>query len=51
MTDAPVTPAVLRQRAEDLAGPLPHLLAEAEHLASTVLLGAHGRRGRATRRG
>lgn len=38
------TPALLRQRAEDLAGPLPPLLAAAEHLAQTVLLGAHGRR-------
>lgn len=36
--------AQLRQRAESLAGPLPHLLAEAEHLAQAVLLGAHGRR-------
>ncbi len=38
------THAEYRQRAEDLAGPLPHLLAEAEHLAQAVLLGAHGRR-------
>lgn len=38
------THAQLRQRAEDLAAPLPHLLAEAEHLAQAVLLGAHGRR-------
>ena len=36
--------ADLRTRAEDLAGPLPPLLAAAEHLASTVLLGQHGRR-------
>lgn len=36
--------AELRQRAEDLAAPLPHLLADAEHLAQVVLLGAHGRR-------
>jgi len=36
--------ARLRQRAEDLASPLPHLLAGAEHLAQAVLLGAHGRR-------
>ena len=36
--------ALLRQRAEDLAAPLPPLLAAAEHLAQTVLLGAHGRR-------
>lgn len=34
----------LRSRAEGLAASLPPLLAEAEHLASTVLLGAHGRR-------
>lgn len=38
------THAQFRQRAEDLAQPLPHLLAEAEHLAQAVLLGAHGRR-------
>lgn len=36
--------ATLRAEAEDLAGPLPPLLADASHLASTVLLGAHGRR-------
>lgn len=36
--------ATLRQRAEGLAGPLPDLLAQAEHLANAVLLGAHGRR-------
>lgn len=35
---------VLRQGAEELAAPLPPLLAAAEHLASTVLLGSHGRR-------
>ncbi|MEL6207377.1 MAG: DUF58 domain-containing protein [Pseudomonadota bacterium] len=34
----------LRTRAEGLASVLPPLLAEAEHLASTVMLGAHGRR-------
>ncbi len=33
-----------RQRAETLAGPLPPLLAEAEHLAQAVLMGFHGRR-------
>ena len=38
------TSARLRQRSEDLAAPLPPLLAAAEHLAHTVLLGAHGRR-------
>jgi len=36
--------ATLRTEAEALASPLPPLLAEAEHLASTVLLGDHGRR-------
>mgnify|MGYP000048538596 CR=1 FL=1 len=36
--------AKLRAGAELLAAPLPALLAEAEHLAQTVLLGAHGRR-------
>ncbi|MDU8943690.1 DUF58 domain-containing protein [Ovoidimarina sediminis] len=39
-----ITPADLRARAEALAGPLPPLLAAAEHLATTVLLGEHGRR-------
>lgn len=34
----------LRARAETLAAPLPPLLAEAEQLANTVLLGDHGRR-------
>jgi len=34
----------LRSRAEGLASALPPLLADAEHLAQTVLLGAHGRR-------
>ncbi|MFD0978904.1 DUF58 domain-containing protein [Tropicimonas aquimaris] len=34
----------LRTRAEGLAAALPPLLAQAEHLASTVLLGSHGRR-------
>lgn len=37
-------PATLRTGAEALASPLPPLLAGAEHLASTVLLGDHGRR-------
>lgn len=37
-------PALLRSRAEALAAALPPLLAEAEHLAATVLLGEHGRR-------
>ncbi|MGX9856516.1 DUF58 domain-containing protein [Limimaricola variabilis] len=34
----------LRSRAEHLAAPLPPLLAEAEQLARTVLMGEHGRR-------
>ncbi len=34
----------LRARAEGLAQALPPLLAEAEHLAATVILGEHGRR-------
>lgn len=38
------TPLGLRGRAEDLAAPLPPLLAEAEQLAQTVLMGEHGRR-------
>ncbi len=38
------THAEFRRCAEDLAAPLPPLLAEAEHLAQAVLLGAHGRR-------
>ncbi|MEO1197165.1 MAG: DUF58 domain-containing protein, partial [Pseudomonadota bacterium] len=37
-------PAELRQKAEGLAGPFPPLLAAAEHLAASVLLGDHGRR-------
>lgn len=36
--------ARLRARAETLAGNLPPLLAAAEHLAATVVLGEHGRR-------
>ncbi|MEZ5910813.1 MAG: DUF58 domain-containing protein [Paracoccaceae bacterium] len=43
MTPTP-TPAALRARAEALAGHLPPLLAEAEHLAANVTLGEHGRR-------
>ena len=34
----------LRGQAETLAGGMPALLADAEHLAATVLLGVHGRR-------
>lgn len=37
-------PAALRQSAEALAGPLPPLLAAAEHLAASVIPGQHGRR-------
>lgn len=37
-------PLALRSDAEALAGPLPALLAQADQLASTVLLGDHGRR-------
>ncbi|QMU57023.1 MAG: DUF58 domain-containing protein [Boseongicola sp.] len=37
-------PATLRQQAETLAGPLPPLLAAAEHLATSVMSGEHGRR-------
>jgi uncharacterized protein (DUF58 family) len=40
-----VTPVTaLRQRSEEEAAKLPALLARAEHLAGTVLLGEHGRR-------
>ncbi len=42
--DPATTPAQLRHRAEAHAGAYPALLAEAEHLAATVLLGDHGRR-------
>ncbi len=41
MTDSP---AALRAEAEGLSAPLPALLAEAQHLAATVVLGEHGRR-------
>lgn len=41
MTEAPLS---LRAGAEALAAPLPALLAEAQHLAQTVILGDHGRR-------
>lgn len=37
-------PSALRERSEAEAGRLPPLLARAEHLAGTVLLGEHGRR-------
>jgi len=38
------TPLSLRSGAESLAAPFPPLLAEAEHLAATVMVGDHGRR-------
>ncbi len=41
MTDTPLT---LRSNAENLASPFPPLLAEAEQLAASVLVGDHGRR-------
>jgi uncharacterized protein (DUF58 family) len=41
VTERPLT---LRSGAEALAAPLPPLLAEAEHLATTVIVGDHGRR-------
>ena len=39
-----INAAHLRSRAESLGAALPPLLAEAQHLANTVLLGEHGRR-------
>lgn len=42
--DPASTPAGLRHRAEAHAAAYPALLAQAEHLAATVLLGDHGRR-------
>lgn len=46
MSDAPALPTgpELRRAAHDVAAAFPPLLAEAEHLASTVVLGDHGRR-------
>ncbi len=41
MTNSALT---LRSGAESLAAPFPPLLAEAEHLAATVMIGDHGRR-------
>jgi len=38
------TPDTLRSRSEALAGTLPALMADAQHLAATVLLGTHGRK-------
>lgn len=44
MSDALHTPDTLRHRSETVASTLPALMAEAEHLAATILLGNHGRR-------
>ncbi len=41
---APVGVLALRSGAEALAAPLPALLADAEHLAASVIVGDHGRR-------
>ncbi|MAX74319.1 MAG: DUF58 domain-containing protein [Nioella sp.] len=38
------TPESLRSRSEAVAGSLPSLLADAQHLAATILLGEHGRK-------
>ncbi|MCU4651341.1 DUF58 domain-containing protein [Roseibacterium sp. SDUM158016] len=38
------TPETLRSRSETLAAALPALMADAQHLSSTVLLGTHGRK-------
>ncbi|MGP1356303.1 DUF58 domain-containing protein [Roseicyclus sp.] len=38
------TPESLRSRSEAIAAPLPALMADAQHLAATVLLGTHGRK-------
>jgi len=40
----PQGPVGLRRDAEKIAGALPPLLADAEHLAATVAMGVHGRR-------
>ncbi len=44
MNDPVAFPARLRRDAEGLAAGLPALLADAEHLAATLILGEHGRR-------
>ncbi len=45
MTDAALhTPDSLRSRSEAVASTLPALMADAQHLAATVLLGVHGRK-------
>lgn len=38
------TPRTLRHRSEAAAGTLPALMADAQHLAATILLGEHGRK-------
>jgi uncharacterized protein (DUF58 family) len=38
------TPETLRSRSETVAATLPALMADAQHLAATVLLGTHGRK-------
>ncbi|MGY6548346.1 MAG: DUF58 domain-containing protein [Roseinatronobacter sp.] len=38
------SPATLRSAAEALASPLPALIAQADHLAASILPGAHGRK-------
>ncbi len=38
------SPETLRSRSETVAGSLPALLADAQHLAATILLGEHGRK-------
>jgi len=38
------TPDTLRSRSEAVAGALPALMADAQHLAATILLGDHGRK-------
>jgi uncharacterized protein (DUF58 family) len=42
--DKPQGPVGLRRDAEKVAGALPELLAQAEHLAASVAMGFHGRR-------
>lgn len=44
MPIAPTQSMALRKRAEALAAPYPHLLAEAERVAAVVTQGVHGRR-------
>ncbi|MHA7885922.1 DUF58 domain-containing protein [Roseicyclus sp.] len=45
MSDAALhTPETLRSRSEAVAATLPALMADAQHLAATVLLGTHGRK-------